>query len=97
MNLFNKYAIQEWLNQAGIVPTSVSSQSTYDLVRVKEVIESQVGHKIKIKCEPNDKSSSLLDTLYMCLNPTSFELIDCPGADECKNKVVLPKAKSWKD
>lgn len=90
ITLFKKYPIQSWLSENNIVPTPLTGPA-YTLEQIHNATSSKLGKRISIRCITK-KGKQLIDSIYLCFEPSSMVPVDCPP-DACrKTRLILPQA-----
>lgn len=75
---------KKWLNNAGIVP----DDGMYSLESIKEAIKEGAGYTPGIECNKDSAGNSQLYQVYLCVDTSGQDIIECP---------VLPKGRCASD
>jgi len=91
LDLFKKYSIPSSLASANIVPGQ-----TYQKADIKNALKSAFGKTIVTTCvhhhnQIGDNEAQLLESIHLCFDKDSLELIDCTNQrDSCPDTVKYP-------
>ncbi|XP_062113641.1 extracellular ribonuclease LE-like [Humulus lupulus] len=81
LNLKNSVDLLQALKTAGIV----ADGSFYEVEKIKEAIKSAVGYTPGLSCHNNSAGESMLYQVYLCVDSSGSNFIECP---------VFPKGKA---
>ncbi|XP_058769210.1 ribonuclease 1-like [Vicia villosa] len=89
LNLKQKSNLLDALTSAGIQ----ADGSSYSLSNIKRAIQSQVGFAPFIECNVDSSRNSQLYQVYLCVDTSGLNFIDCPvfpNGKPCGSNVELP-------
>ncbi|WOK94253.1 extracellular ribonuclease LE-like [Canna indica] len=88
LNLKKQVDILQILENAGIKPDGES----YDMDDITNAISSSTGFKPGIECNKDESGNSQLYQIYLCVNTSATELIECPTypRSKCSSNIEFP-------
>nr|GMD29636.1 extracellular ribonuclease LE-like [Ipomoea batatas] len=88
LNLKSRINLLQILQAAGIHPDG----SFYSLSSIKNAVESGIGYAPGIECNADAEGNSQLYQIYICVDSSGSELIQCPvfPQGKCASSVEFP-------
>ncbi|GMH01724.1 hypothetical protein Nepgr_003563 [Nepenthes gracilis] len=88
LNLKEKTNLLQTLRDAGIEP----NDEFYNLEDVKQAIQEGTGYEPWIECNQDEEGNSQLYQVYMCVDTSGKNLIQCPvrPRGNCASKIQFP-------
>ncbi|XP_050235975.1 ribonuclease 3-like [Mercurialis annua] len=89
LNLKAKLNLLQILNNAGIK----ANDGFYELSSIEEAIKEATGYTPGIECNVDGSKNSQLFQIYMCVNTSGSDLIQCPilPRGRCADQVQFPR------
>ncbi|KAI4381357.1 hypothetical protein MLD38_007436 [Melastoma candidum] len=88
LSLREKTNLLQALESAGIKPDG----NSYSLGSIKDAIKESTGHTPYIQCNTDESGNSQLYQVYICVDSSGSELIDCPvfPRGKCSSEIEFP-------
>ncbi|XP_050237200.1 ribonuclease 1 [Mercurialis annua] len=88
LDLKKQVNLLQALQSAGIQPNG----DTYSLSSIKSTIQQSIGYNPWIECNTDESGNSQLYQIYLCVDTSASNLIECPvfPHGKCASEIVFP-------
>ncbi|XP_062111605.1 extracellular ribonuclease LE-like [Humulus lupulus] len=88
LNLKRKVNLLQVLKSAGIQPNG----DLYSIENIKEAIQNGIGYSAWIECNVDSSGNSQLYQVYLCVDTSASNLIECPvfPNGKCASQIEFP-------